>query len=151
MTRFKPTDKVKYGKEVLTIKVARKDFATKKIKYRFEGKGNLEVEEKDLKKVALTEKEKKVEKKAEAKKKLLVLAEERKIILMPYSEKLKELDPVIDLTDMSEEVFISLGEFSKKDFEELVGRLEEETKESTQPQPEPETAKMTRKSKKGKK
>lgn len=167
MTRFKPTDKVKYDGEVLTIKVARKNFATKKILYRFEGKGNLEVEEKDLKKVALTKKEKEAEKKVETKKKLLKLAEERKTILIPYAEKLKEMDPVINLADMPEEAFISLGKLSKSDFEELVVKLEEtldeELSEEMQEQREkdlnedakenekPEEIKMTRKSKKDKK
>jgi len=164
MTKFKPTDKVKYDGEVLTIKVSRKNFANKKIFYRFEGKGNMEVEEKDLKKVSLTAKEKKVEKEKKAKDKLLKLGQERVKILTPYKDTLSEMDDAIDLDNISEENLISLAKFSKASFGEMVeSLLEEEAKldqrdkelnedidETDKPLDESKT-KMSRKSKKDKK
>ena len=173
MTKFKPTDKVKYDDEVLTIKVSRKNFANKKILYRFEGKGNLEVEEKYLKKVALTKKEKEAEKAKEAKKKLLKLGQERLEELKPHQEAFEELDSKIDLDEITDEQIMGLGTFSKKTFGEMIANLlEAESKldleldqrelelnevEETENVPppidldeEPEV-KMTRKSKKGKK
>ncbi len=165
MTKFKPTDKVKYDGEVLTILVSRKNFANKKILYRFEGKGNMEIEEKYLKKVALTDKQKKAEK---AKEKLLQLGEERILDLMPHKDALKELDSKIDLDEITDEQIMEVGKFSKKTFAEMIENLleaeskldldeVEEVEEEVEEVPPPidldevPEAKMTRKSKKGKK
>ena len=151
MRKFNPGDKVKHGEEIKTIKVARKNFATQTIIYHFE-EGGPEVEEKDLKKVALTKAEKNVQKKAEAKAKLLKLAEERKVILMPFKEVLKERELPIDLANISEEKLLSLAELSEGSFSDMIEGLKERLNPSNPMNEEGKhPTKMTRKSKKVKK
>lgn len=174
MTKFKPTDKVKYGDEELIVKVSRKDFSTQRIFYRFEDKGNMEVEEKYLKKVALTAKEKKAEKAKAKKAKDVKLIQERILFLMPYKDLLQEGEPSIDLDNISDEARVSLLELTQDSFEEMVETFREKLDNPEQleevddeevddednddipqlPPPEKENeakGKMSRKSKKGKK